>query len=307
MMKGPILLVLAAGMGSRFGGLKQLEGLGIHGETLLEYSVYDAIRAGFSTAVFVIRKDMEALFREKVLSRFSSHLECLTVFQEPNFMIDPTLVSPEEVHARTKPWGTAHAVLCVSNIIDRPFAVINADDFYGREAFNAMGAFLSAEDQQNKRDAAMIVYPLDQTLSPEGPVARGICTIQNGILKEIIEHINIEKIDERILSRQSQSAEIELAPSSGVSMNFWGLKPTIFPDLADYFIHFLKTKGREPKSECYLPMAIDYLIQHRGLIVNALTTGAQWFGVTYREDRIQAEARLNTMIAQGMYPEYLWK
>lgn len=306
-MKGPILLVLAAGMGSRFGGLKQLEGLGIHGETLLEYSVYDAIRAGFSTAVFVIRKDMETLFREKVLSRFSSHLECLTVFQEPNFMIDPALVPPEELQARTKPWGTAHAVLCASNIIDRPFAVINADDFYGLEAFNAMGAFLSAEDQQNKRDAAMIVYPLDQTLSSEGPVARGICTIQNGILKEIIEHTNIEKIDERILSRQSQSAEIELEPSSGVSMNFWGLKPTIFPELADYFMHFLKTKGREPKRECYLPMAIDYFIQHRGLIVHALTTGAQWFGVTYREDRTQAAARIKTMIAQGMYPEYLWK
>lgn len=306
-MKGPILLVLAAGMGSRFGGLKQLEGLGIHGETLLEYSVYDAIRAGFSNAIFVIRKDMEALFQEKVLSRFSSHLECLTVFQEQAFMIDPTLVSPEELSARTKPWGTAHAVLCASNIIDRPFAVINADDFYGREAFNAMGAFLSAEDQQNKRDAAMIIYPLDQTLSPEGPVARGICTIQNGILKEIIEHTSIEKIDKRIISRQSQSVEIELAPSSGVSMNFWGLQPSIFPDLADYFMHFLETKGREPKSECYLPMAIDYFIHHRGLVVHGLTTEAQWFGVTYREDRSQAAARIKTMIAQGMYPEYLWK
>lgn len=305
-MKGPILLVLAAGMGSRYGGLKQLDPLGPHGETLLDYSIYDAIQAGFSTAVFVIRRSMEQDFNEQVLSRFRHRIECRTLFQDMDHLIRPDLKAYAAPETRTKPWGTTHAVLCARAAIDRPFGVINADDFYGREAFLAMGSFLSQAEQTKSRDGAMVIYPLYKTLTEAGSVSRGVCTIHEGRLLSIAEHTGIEQIDGRIVSHQEAAQDVELAPETGVSMNFWGLSPQLFPDLTDYFADFIKTYGKDPKKECYLPSAIDYLIHKKGLAIHALETQAQWFGVTYCEDRDRAMERLRVLVAAGVYPGPLW-
>lgn len=306
-MKGPILLVLAAGMGSRYGGLKQMDPLGPHGETLLDFSIYDALRAGFTTAVFIIRRTMEQDFTEQVLSRFCHRIECKTLFQDMDNLIRPDLTSFAAPETRTKPWGTTHAVLCARKALDRPFGVINADDFYGREAFAAMGAFLSAAEQEHRRDGALVLYPLHKTLTEAGSVSRGICTIEKGLLRSITEHSKIEQVDERILSHQDSGDDVILSPELGVSMNFWGLKPQVLPDLTDYFADFIKAFGQDPKKECYLPTAIDYLIKERDLTVHALETQAQWFGVTYREDREQAIQRIRALIAEGLYPEGLWR
>jgi len=306
-MNGPILLVLAAGMGSRYGGLKQMDGLGPQGETLLDFSIYDAIQAGFTTAVFIIRRAMAEDFTEQVLSRFRRHIECITLFQDMDNLIQPGLEPYAAVEARTKPWGTTHALLCARDALDRPFGVINADDFYGREAFAAMGAFLSAPEQQNRRDGALVVYPLYKTLTEAGSVSRGVCTIEQGLLKTIAEHTKIIQVDERILSHQDSGQDVILPPETGVSMNFWGLKPEILRDLTDYFADFIKAHGRDPTQECYLPTAMDYLIQHKALAIHALETPAQWFGVTYREDRERAIERIRNLIAEGVYPDRLWK
>jgi len=306
-MKGPILLVLAAGMGSRYGGLKQMDALGPHGETLLDFSIYDAIQAGFTTAVFIIRRAMAEDFTEQVLSRFRHHIECITLFQDMDNLIRPDLTAFAIPEGRTKPWGTTHALLCAREALDQPFGVINADDFYGREAFAAMGAFLSDPAQQTRRDGALVVYPLYKTLTEAGSVSRGVCTIEQGLLKTITEHTKILQVDERILSHQDSGEDVILSPDAGVSMNFWGLTPEVLPDLTDYFADFIKAHGRDPKKECYLPTAIDYLIQQRGLVVHALETPAQWFGITYREDRERAMERIRNLIAEGVYPDGLWK
>ncbi|WP_304244019.1 NTP transferase domain-containing protein [Gracilinema caldarium] len=305
-MKGPILLVLAAGMGSRYGGLKQLDPLGPHGETLLDYSIYDAIQAGFSTAVFVIRRSMEQDFNEQVLSRFNHHIDCRIQFQDMDNLIQPDLKTYAAPETRTKPWGTTHAVLCARKAIDRPFAVINADDFYGREAFMAMGTFLSQAEQTRSRDGAMIIYPLYKTLTEAGSVSRGVCSIERGTLVSITEHTKIEQIDGRIVSHLDDAQDMELEPETGVSMNFWGLTPQVFADLTDYFADFIKAHGKDPKKECYLPSAIDYLIHHRGLVIHGLETQAQWFGVTYRVDRERAMERIRALVAAGVYPGPLW-
>lgn len=306
-MKGPILLVLAAGMGSRYGGLKQMDPLGPHGETLLDFSIYDAREAGFSTAVFIIRRSIEQDFTRQVLSRFRHHIECITVFQDMDNLIRLDLAPLATPEARTKPWGTTHAVLCAREVLDRPFAVINADDFYGREAFTTMASFLSAPEQQERRDGAMILYPLHATLSKAGSVARGICTIEHGLLRAIIEHTRIEQVDDQILSHQDSGETVVLSPDVGVSMNFWGLKPEILSDLSDYFADFITVYGRDPTKECYLPSAIDYLIRTRNLRIHALATRAPWFGVTYREDRDKVKERIQALITEGLYPEHLWE
>ncbi|AEJ18894.1 hypothetical protein [Gracilinema caldarium] len=306
-MNGPILLVLAAGMGSRYGGLKQMDGLGPHGETLLDFSIYDALLAGFSKVVFIIRKAIEQDFTEQVLSRFRHHIECSIVFQDLDNLIRPDLAAFAAPEGRTKPWGTTHAVLCAREVLDRPFGVINADDFYGREAFAAMGSFLSDPEQEKYRDAALVVYPLQATLTEAGSVARGVCTIEKGLLRTISEHTKIEQVDERILSHLDSGEDVILPPDVGVSMNFWGLKPELLSDLTDYFADFIKAHGRDPKKECYLPSAMDYLIRERNLTVHALETQAQWFGVTYREDREKAADRIRSLIAEGLYPDNLWE
>ena len=309
-MKKPVLVVLAAGMGSRYGGLKQMEEFGKNGEVLLDYSVFDAIRGGFGKAVFIIRHDLEKDFREIVLSRMEGKVEYDLAYQELDSLIPSDVLADIKKMGRTKPWGTAHALLCGADRIDAPFAVINADDFYGREAFSAMGGFLS---QPDLRDGAIVPYRLEPTLSPKGTVARGVCEISSGhevstdYLVSIDELISIEKKDGVIFNTNPDGSIRELKPDTPVSMNFFGYPHSILTRFKQYFEEFVAASGREPKSECYLPKAADWFIQNNFLKIRALQADSQWFGVTYREDKETAIKLLSSLTAQGVYPEYLWE
>ena len=298
-MKEPMLVVLAAGIGSRYGGLKQVDGIGKNGETLLDYSVYDALRSGFEKVIFIIRHDIEKDFRELVLSRMGTRVKYELSFQDLDTLI------PSEVYAeaqRIKPWGTTHALLCAADKIDAPFAVINSDDFYSKEAFEVLGAYLSAE--QNK--GAIVPYRLDKTLSPQGSVARGVCGIEDGYLVSVEELTAISQRDGRIFNTVPDGTERDLAPDTPVSMNFWGFPPEAIPHIHRYFEEFLKTSAGDPKSECYIPRAVDWLIRNKTLSFKALSAEADWFGVTYKEDKASTTARVAELVARGVYPASLW-
>ncbi|MDR0401263.1 MAG: hypothetical protein LBH51_10050 [Treponema sp.] len=302
-MAGPILVILAAGMGSRYGGLKQMDPIGAAGEALLDYSVYDALRSGFKKIVFIIRRDFEEDFRHLVLGRMGSGFACELAFQEPEALIPPELAEESRRAGRTKPWGTAHALLCAAPLIDAPFTVINADDFYGREAFQVMGDFLGAEDLD---EGAIVPYGLEKTLSPRGTVSRGVCAIEGGLLRRVEELKSIEKRGEGIFNTGAGGERRELAPDTPVSMNFWGFPPRIIPELRGYFDEFLKNSGRDPKSECYIPLAVDWFIGNKILKVRALNANSEWFGVTYQEDREAAQKRTAELSGAGVYPSPLW-
>ncbi|MDR2110336.1 MAG: hypothetical protein LBP32_03420 [Spirochaetaceae bacterium] len=301
-MKGPILVVLAAGMGSRYGGLKQMDALGKNGEVLLDYSVYDALRSGFGRVLFIIRHDFEGDFREVVLSRMTRVPHDL-VYQELDSLIPPDVLAESRGVCRTKPWGTAHALLCAQDKIDAPFAVINADDFYGREAFDVMGKFLASPDLT---EGAIVPYGLEKTLSPQGTVTRGVCQVSGGRLISVDELTAIEKQHGRIFNTGGDGVQRELAPDTPVSMNFWGFPPGIFGDLRRYFTGFLKSSGKEPKSECYLPTAADWFIKNKLLTIRVLDADSLWFGVTYKADREAAVNHIAALVSQGVYPERLW-
>jgi NDP-sugar pyrophosphorylase family protein len=300
----PIIVVLAAGMGSRYGGLKQMDRIGGNGEVLLDYSVFDAKRAGFGKAVFIIRRDMEEDFRGAVLSRMEGNFPCELAFQEGDALIPPALYAAAREAGRTKPWGTAHALLCARDRIDAPFIVINADDFYGREAFQTMGAFLSAPEFSG---GAIVPYRLDKTLSPQGTVTRGVCSIEGGYLASVEELTAIARAgDGKIYNTAPDGSRRLLADHTPVSMNFWGFTPGIFPDLARYFEDFLHSSGTQPKAECYLPAATDRLIKEGRLKIRALEADPPWFGVTYKEDRETAVQKIGELTGGGVYPEVLW-
>ena len=303
MMKKPVLVVLAAGIGSRYGGIKQMEKFGKGGEVLLDYSVFDALRGGFGKIVFVIRHDLEKDFREAVLARMDGKVNYELAFQGLDSLIPPGIFAEAKKLGRTKPWGTAHALLCAADKIDAPFAVINADDFYGRAAFAAMGAFLAEPDQQN---GAIVPYRLEPTLSPIGTVARGVCEVSGEYLVSIDELTAIEKKDGVIFNTDSDGAKRELKPDTPVSMNFLGFPDRIIPQLRQYFDDFIKTSGTNLKSECYIPMASDWLIKNGYMKMRALSADSEWFGVTYREDKETAIKRLRALTAEGVYPEPLW-
>jgi choline kinase len=302
-MKGPILVVLAAGMGSRYGGLKQMDRIGTSGEVLLDYSVFDARRAGFAKAVFIIRHDIEKDFRELVLSRIQGHIECELAFQELDSIIPKAALEESRTLGRTKPWGTAHALLCAQDRIDAPFTVLNADDFYGREAFAAMGACLADGAASG---GAIVPYRLEKTLSPQGTVTRGVCKVAGGYLVSVDELKAIEKKDGRIFNTGPDGKLQELAAETPVSMNFWGFPADIFPKLQRYFDEFLKAAASDPKSECYLPLAADWFIKNGFLKIRSLDADSEWFGVTYREDREAAVKRIAELVSQGVYPASLW-
>jgi dTDP-glucose pyrophosphorylase len=302
-MKKPILVVLAAGMGSRYGGLKQMEKFGKGGEVLLDYSVFDALRGGFEKVVFIIRHDIEKDFREIVLSRMEGNVKYDLAFQDLDTLIPPAIYAEAKKAGRTKPWGTAHALLCAADKLDAPFAILNADDFYGREAFAAIGKFLSEPDL---KDSAIVPYKLEPTLSPQGTVARGVCEIKDGYLTKVEELTAIEKKD-GVIFNTADGVKRELAADSPVSMNFWGFPVSILPYLKKYFDDFIETSGKELKSECYLPKAADWFIKNGHTRIKALIAGSEWFGVTYKEDREAAVKRLNTLTTQGVYPSPLWK
>jgi len=304
-MKGSILAVLAAGMGSRYGGLKQMDVIGKNGEVLLDYSVYDAVKSGFEKVVFIIRRDIEKDFREIVLARMGSKVKYELAFQEPDSLIPPDIFRAAKEAGRTKPWGTGHALLCAADKIDAPFTVLNADDFYGREAFAVMCKHLNSS-----AEAAIVPYRLEKTLSPQGTVARGVCKVEGGYLSCVEELTAIEKKDGRIINTAPDGSVRELLPETPVSMNFWGFQPDILPEFKKYFDDFLKgfaadVKG-QIKSECFIPKAADYFINKGIIKIRALDANSDWFGVTYKEDKEAAIKKIEELTAKGVYPAKLW-
>ncbi|MDR3248797.1 MAG: hypothetical protein LBT39_08420, partial [Treponema sp.] len=241
-MKGPILVVLAAGMGSRYGGLKQMDKIGANGEALLDYSVFDALRGGFEKIIFIIRHDIEKDFREIVLARMGKAVPYGLSFQDQDSLIPPDIYREVQKLGRTKPWGTAHALICASDQIDAPFAVINADDFYGREAFAALGKYLSTP---NLTEAAIVPYRLEPTLSPQGTVARGVCEIKDGYLLSVEELLAIKKEGGVIRNTNTDGVLRELAPDTPVSMNFWGFPENILPEFKKYFDSFITASWKD--------------------------------------------------------------
>jgi len=305
-MKGPILVVLAAGMGSRYGGLKQMDKIGRNGEVLLDFSVYDAVKSGFEKIVFIIRHDIEKDFRELALARMGSKVKWELAFQDADSLIPPDIFRAAQEAGRTKPWGTGHALLCAADKIDAPFTVLNADDFYGREAFAVMGKYLSGTDAA----PAIVPYRLEKTLSPQGTVARGVCEVDGGCLAGVEELTAIEKKDGRIFNTAPDGSVRELAAETPVSMNFWGFPPDVLPEFQKYFDDYLKTfasdiKG-QIKSECFIPKAVDYFIKQGIIRVKVLSANSDWFGVTYKEDREAAVRKIDELTASGVYPAPLW-
>jgi len=307
-MKGPILAVLAAGMGSRYGGLKQIDKLGKNGEVLLDYSVYDAVHSGFEKVVFIIRRDIENDFRELILARMGSKVRWELAFQEQDSMIPADIFAEAHKAGRVKPWGTTHALLCAADKIDAPFTVINADDFYGREAFAAIGKHLCGP---SAHEPVIVPYRLDKTLSSKGTVARGVCAIKDDYLVSIEELTAIERKDGRIINTNPDGSIRELAADSPVSMNFWGFPETILPEFKKYFEEFLRMFAADItghiKSECYIPLAADQFIKRGITKIKALRSDSDWFGVTYREDREAAIKKLDELTQAGVYPPSLWQ
>jgi len=306
-MKEPILVVLAAGMGSRYGGLKQMDKLGKNGEVLLDYSVYDAVQSGFKKILFIIRNDIENDFCETVLSRMESKIKCELAFQNLDTLIPPEIFSAAQIAGRTKPWGTGHALLCAADKLDAPFTVINADDFYGRDAFAVMGKYLC----ENEKDAYSIVpYRLEKTLSAQGTVARGVCKTEDGYLVSVEELTAIQNKDEKIFNTAPDGSVRELSASTPVSMNFWGFSPNILPELKKYFNDFISSFADDPKeqikNECFIPKAVDFFIKNGIIKVKVLEANSDWFGVTYKEDREIAVKKLEELTKKGVYPNGLW-
>lgn len=296
----PTLLILAAGMGSRYGGLKQLDHLGTSGETIMDYSVFDAVRAGFGKVVFVIRKSFEKEFREMFVSKLEGKIDVKLVFQEID-KIPAGFTVPAE---RTKPWGTGHAILMAKDVINEPFAVINADDFYGAGAFEVMAKFLT--NGVSTTEYAMCGYQLCKTLSDFGTVSRGICSVDdNGFLTDIKECTSIERKNGKIIFTENET-EVELDENVPVSMNFWGFAPNLFDYLEEKFSAFLSANADKPKSEFYIPFVVDDLMKEGKVKTKVLPANATWFGVTYKEDRPATVAKIAELVKQGFYPVKLW-
>ena len=297
----PTLFVLAAGMGSRYGGLKQIDGLGPNGETIMDYSVYDALRAGFGKVVFVIRKDFEEAFREVVISKYADKVPCEVCFQSVDKVPEGCTYNPE----RTKPWGTNHAVLMAKDLIREPFAVINADDFYGRESFQVLADYLKSVEG-TKGKYCMVGYRVANTLSENGSVSRGVCaTDENGYLTDVVERTKIEKVGDKIIYTED-GVDTEIAPNSPVSMNMWGFTPEYFEYVEKAFVEFLQARGQELKSEFYIPTLVNDMIRSGKATCKVLDTTSKWFGVTYAEDRPQVVMKINNLVREGVYPEKLF-
>lgn len=297
----PTLLILAAGMGSRFGGLKQVEPVGPNGEAIIDYSIYDAIKAGFGKVVFVIRESFADAFKEKFDAILKGKVEVEYVYQELQNLPEGFTV-PD---GREKPWGTAHAILVAKNVIKEPFCALNADDFYGFNAYRVMAEFLTASE--NPAEYSMVGYKLKHTLSDYGSVSRGICQVdENDFLQKIVETTKILKKEDRVISIEPDGSEKELTGEESASMNIWGFKPSVFPILEEKFIDFLKEKGRELKSEIYIPSVVFEMIQDQKAMVKVLKADSPWFGVTYKEDKPRVVARLEKLIEAGDYPQKLF-
>ncbi len=297
----PTLLILAAGMASRYGSLKQIQQFGPSGETIVDYSIFDAIRAGFGKIVFIIRKDFEKEFKEIFEPKLKGRAATDYVYQEMDAFTGKYPVPAD----RSKPWGTAHAVLCAKDAINEPFAVINADDFYGRDAFEKAADFLN---NRCKPDVyAVIGYELGKTISEHGSVSRGVCAADaNGNLAAINERTKIYKDGSEIVYEDADGSKHALTPDTPVSMNFWGFHPSVFDFSEEQFHGFLEKNLSNPKSEFFIPIVVDHFIKTKG-VVNVIPTSSQWFGVTYKEDAPGVQASLSALVAAGEYPDNLWK
>ncbi len=299
------LFVLAAGLGSRYGGLKQLDPMTPHGEFIIDFSVFDAIRAGFDHVVFIIKKANYDVFRETIGSRIESKVKVDYAFQELDALV-PADKMPE---GRTKPWGTFHALLCAKEFLTDPFAVINADDFYGADAYQKVGDFLrSVAGKKDNRSFAMVGYRLGNTLTDAGSVARGVCETENGILKVINERTKIFKDPDGAHFEDENGATVHLSPDTPVSMNFWGFTAEIFSLSDGYFDKFLADDSKDPlKAECYLPVVVGEMVKDGQCDVTVLETTAKWHGVTYADDKPGVVAEIRALIEKGEYPDGLWK
>jgi hypothetical protein len=298
----PTLFVLAAGMGSRYGGLKQLDGLGPHDEVIMDYSIFDALRAGFGKVVFVVRRAMEADFRRDFIPRYRGKVPFDIVLQELDNIPPGFTYNPE----REKPWGTNHAVMMGAPVIHEPFAVINADDYYGVDAFKVMGKHLQTlAGSRNKY--CMVGFRVGNTLSEGGSVARGVCTKdEQDNLTSVVERTYVIREEGTVKYRDDDGTMTPIADDTPVSMNMWGFTPDYFTYSEDLFKSFLKERGQELKSEFFIPLVVNHLIEHRMASVKILPTTSQWFGVTYRTDRPGVVARLQALHDGGVYPSQLW-
>ncbi|WP_373810893.1 nucleotidyltransferase [Porphyromonas macacae] len=299
----PTLYVLAAGMGSRYGSLKQLDGVGPSGETIMDYSIYDAVRCGFGRVVFVIRRSFERDFLDKIVSKYKDLILVSIVFQDLDNLPEG-FVCPE---GREKPWGTNHAVMMAEGVIDEPFAVINADDFYGRESFEVLANELKRLEG-HKNEYCMVGYRVGNTLSESGTVARGVCEVnEKGFLTGVVERTAIERNKEGVISFKDENGhERHLEENTPVSMNMWGFTPDYFEHSTRMFVDFLKKHIDEPKGEFYIPLVVNNLINEGTATCKVLDTPSKWFGVTYADDRPGVVEKLNRLVEAGEYPKKLF-
>ncbi len=296
----PTLVVLAAGMGSRYGGLKQIDAFGPQGEAIIEYSIFDAIRAGFGKVVFIIRKTIEKDFKTFVGSKFEGKIKVEYAFQEIENIPEGFSV-PE---GRDKPWGTAHAMMMARDFVNEPFAIINADDFYGADAYQVMADYLKVLSNTSTA-FSLLGYYVKNTLSENGSVSRGVCKVdKDNFLQSITERTKIFRKDDAIVYEEDDVLT-PLAPEVPVSMNFMGFTPVVFDMLEEKFIQFLKDNINTPKSEFYIPLALSLFVEEKTASVAVLETSAKWFGVTYQEDKVSAQTQLTTLISKGEYPHSL--
>jgi len=298
----PTLFVLAAGMGSRYGGLKQLDGLGPSGETIMDYSIYDAVNAGFGKLVFVIRESFEHDFREKIVKKYEQKIPVELVFQELDALPEGFTPHPE----RVKPWGTNHAVMMGKEVIHEPFAVINADDFYGRESFAVLGDYLKSMADSESR-YCMVGYRVGNTLSESGTVARGVCeTDEEAYLTGVVERTQVMRVEGKVSYKDENDRWVAIDDHTPVSMNMWGFTPDYFRYSDDYFVQFLRENADNIKAEFFIPLLVNHLIVEGTASVKVLDTPSHWFGVTYAEDRPSVVARLKKLADEGNYPSPLW-
>ena len=301
----PTLVLLAAGMGSRYGGLKQLDGLGPNGETIMDYSIYDAIKAGFGKIVFVIRKDFEQEFREKVLSKYEGHIPAEVCYQSLDALPEGFTV-PE---GREKPWGTNHAVMMAQDLIHEPFCVINCDDFYNRDSFMVIGKFLADLPDNATNTYAMVGFRVGNTLSENGTVARGVCSKdENDLLTTVVERTEIMRVDGKVSYKDENGEWVAIEDNTPVSMNMWGFTPDYFAHSDAYFKQFLSDPKNQanPKAEFFIPLMVNELVNNGTSTVKVLDTTSKWFGVTYSADRQATVDRIQALVNEGVYPNKLF-
>ncbi|MEI7947809.1 MAG: sugar phosphate nucleotidyltransferase [bacterium] len=298
----PTLVILAAGMGSRYGGLKQVDPVGPSGETIMDYSIFDAVRAGFTRVVFVIRSDFEEIFKHTIGAKYRNLVDVDYAYQS----IDDLPIGYSVPSDRSKPWGTAHAIYAARDVVKAPFAAINADDFYGQDAFRTLAEFLSREEASSGSHFAMVGYLLEQTLSENGSVARGVCKIRkNGLLETVTEMTKVVRVPGGVENQEKFDEPVKLTGQERVSMNMWGFTPQLFDALAERFPQWLEMNAQNSKAEWYIPFVVDELVKEGQADVVVLPTESSWFGVTYREDKPRVVEAIQKLVNTGVYPSQL--